>query len=592
MANVLFKHGLQANLDTIRSNLTAVEGTFYLTTDTHRLHVGRITDRKRANGAAQDATHCDAVPVNQGVNFVADINGLPTVTAATATQYVGQFYYVSNKNILCVYSNSAVTSDTNHGGWVQINPNTDTHVDGISFTVTTDATTNTATITTSISNVNAEGDAEDSISQSYSITGAGSVSVSGTGSALTITGDQYEIKTAADANKTNEVEVQLKSTSTKDDSSFSLVGGDHVTLTRENNGNVTIAAEYNEIQSVDFKTGNGAASNPSNEGFYVKVKDQSATKSDAINPIIAVGNDTNIAANQVKFIDGTATLPVYSKDDIDTMLKGLDAMTFRGVVSSEPAKTDIANGDTFKVSTGFDVTIDGETVTLQPGDLLIATGTETNGVITSNFKWQVVSSGDGDLVTYIGQAITHGLKITEVSGGVKGDNVGQLTLKEGTAISLTDTVNTSSNGNEITIAHANVTRNDPAAVNKLPEGQNVNDTVIVQAVTGVTTNAQGHVTGVTLGNWSLKDTNGSVGAVNADIATTSSTADTVTTYTSTVTTGVRSINSSGDESGYETGSYQLKSSSLQISSTPATISTSKKVTTQAVMTVDMVWGTF
>ena len=40
MANVLFKQGLQSSLKTIRDNLCAIEGTFYLTTDTHRLYLG------------------------------------------------------------------------------------------------------------------------------------------------------------------------------------------------------------------------------------------------------------------------------------------------------------------------------------------------------------------------------------------------------------------------------------------------------------------------------------------------------------------------------------------------------------------------
>ena len=77
MANVLFKQGLQSSLKTIRDNLCAIEGTFYLTTDTHRLYIGRITDTPRSQAAiaakggtaTQDATHCDAVPVNEGVNY-------------------------------------------------------------------------------------------------------------------------------------------------------------------------------------------------------------------------------------------------------------------------------------------------------------------------------------------------------------------------------------------------------------------------------------------------------------------------------------------------------------------------------------------
>ncbi|MBP3801476.1 MAG: hypothetical protein J6I85_05610 [Clostridia bacterium] len=75
MANVLFKQGTQSALNEIRSNKTAIEGSFYLTNDTHRLYIGR------ANG--------DAVPVNEGVNTVTSLGDLPRVTAGNESAYVG-----------------------------------------------------------------------------------------------------------------------------------------------------------------------------------------------------------------------------------------------------------------------------------------------------------------------------------------------------------------------------------------------------------------------------------------------------------------------------------------------------------------------
>ena len=59
-----FKCGSQAALEPyIKGNTPAVDGTFYLTNDTSRLYVGN-------NGKA--------IPVNQGVITVANINALPT----------------------------------------------------------------------------------------------------------------------------------------------------------------------------------------------------------------------------------------------------------------------------------------------------------------------------------------------------------------------------------------------------------------------------------------------------------------------------------------------------------------------------------
>ena len=182
MANVLFKQGLQSSLKTIRDNLCAIEGTFYLTTDTHRLYIGRITDTPRSQAAiaakggtaTQDATHCDAVPVNEGVNYVATLGDLPTVTAENKSQYAGQFYYVSGSNILCVYSGAA--NGTN-GGWVQINPNTNTKVEGFEYTVTTKD--GVATIKGIVKNKTDSGvSGGDQYKDSYTVKGAGSVKVS------------------------------------------------------------------------------------------------------------------------------------------------------------------------------------------------------------------------------------------------------------------------------------------------------------------------------------------------------------------------------------------------------------------------------
>ena len=119
MALYKFLRGSSANL----ANVTVEDGTFYLTTDTHRLYVGQGTD---------------LCPVNEGVTTVANVEGLPE-TAVT-----GSFYYATEENILCVYNGQT---------FVQINPDTDTGATSVAFEgegnvivgVTYDATTRTLT---------------------------------------------------------------------------------------------------------------------------------------------------------------------------------------------------------------------------------------------------------------------------------------------------------------------------------------------------------------------------------------------------------------------------------------------------------------
>ena len=121
MADVGFKWGNQSNLNNITaSNL--IPGTFYLTTDTNRLYLAKEVTN---NGSTTN----ELVELNKSITVVDYINTsaseyssgdtvLPTTGVAN-----GQFYYVKNENILCVYLNS---------NWVQINPDTNT-----TYTITT-----------------------------------------------------------------------------------------------------------------------------------------------------------------------------------------------------------------------------------------------------------------------------------------------------------------------------------------------------------------------------------------------------------------------------------------------------------------------
>lgn len=116
MANVLFKRGLHSALPE-----TAVDGVFYLTTDTHRLFVGQGTKM---------------VELNKSIEVVDTIADLPKRGVKT-----GQFYYVKgpnagatntqNGNILAVVVSGGQDTDAQ---WVQVNPdtNTDTGYDYIS----------------------------------------------------------------------------------------------------------------------------------------------------------------------------------------------------------------------------------------------------------------------------------------------------------------------------------------------------------------------------------------------------------------------------------------------------------------------------
>ena len=223
MANVSFKRGLQADLP----NSNIVDGAFYLTTDTNRLYVGGANDKlELLNQSIKFYTYDDVFRENSNV---------PKVE--------GQFYYLSDKNILCTFAKTKTHPD---GEWVQINPdhndNTLVYVSGLNVTKgnSTDGNTKKLTYTITLNQEKKEssdGGATpygDDITASFEINSedlnkiASNVSVGLESKAINNETNGFELKNSgggADSSKT----VQIK-------------GGDNVTITRAEDGNITIAA--------------------------------------------------------------------------------------------------------------------------------------------------------------------------------------------------------------------------------------------------------------------------------------------------------------------------------------------------------------
>lgn len=119
MANVKFKRGSQANLNTLIQGGVFDDGCFYLTSDTDRLYV------------AQSAN--ELVELNKSITVVNSVAELPTSGVE-----VGQFYYISgtnqhqdtanggnNGNILAVCTSCDANGTNPH--WTQVNPDTNTN---------------------------------------------------------------------------------------------------------------------------------------------------------------------------------------------------------------------------------------------------------------------------------------------------------------------------------------------------------------------------------------------------------------------------------------------------------------------------------
>ena len=171
MANVIFKRGLQTNL----SSIAKEDGVFYLTTDTGRLYVDINNERKL---------------LNQTVQFVGSITELMNKSAAWTTEaernaHINDIYYVTGGsstnngggNILCVFTNAV----NENGGWVQINPDTDTYVNSGAFTVGT-IVSNSSDITLTLQ----DNKGTTRATATFAVTGTGGITLSQNGNNLEI----------------------------------------------------------------------------------------------------------------------------------------------------------------------------------------------------------------------------------------------------------------------------------------------------------------------------------------------------------------------------------------------------------------------
>lgn len=525
MANVGFKLGLQAALDALIAKGTtaaAAEGSFYLTSDTNRLYIGK------ADGSV--------APVNEGVITVANIAALPSAS----TRQAGQFYYATAENVLCVHNGSS---------WVQINSvikNTE-----VKQAVT--AVTDGAKLTTSVKDSN-----NTILSGNTDFIGADGVTVAVDNGKIKISGDVYTIGGSA----TDNVATITLDAATGTDSNLKLTGGSNVTVTYDETNGITIASKNTTLA-------NGSVTiTPKNSGFTIAVKDDdNNSKAATLDPAIAYGASGTASA---KFVNGTATLNTYTKSEVDNLFtdkfKDFNAMEYQGTVGTTgsvgttlPTES-VKSGYSYLLSSPLTV---GD-ITYPAGTLVIASGTEgTDGFLT-DINWTYVTGSTND-TTYTGVATNNGMSLKDSHNNV----VMNLAVKPGVAMAINASNTTGSGtGQELLIYHDDVARSDATGTTVT---QALDSTLAVPVITGVTSNAQGHVTKVTTTTYNLKDTNADMDAVTYTAAATNNIA--------TITNKV-SLRKSNNSLSEKTGSFGIQSNSLNVTATGSAI------------TMDLVWGTF
>lgn len=590
MANVLkdakvgFLTGAQSSIDTMLSkgaNAGAKHGYFYLTKDSHRLYVGNSDGSISA--------------VNEGVQTVTYLGDLPTLqTAADKVAYTGRFFYVQYNdstagqvdsniaNILCVYNGST---------WVQINANTDTHINSNTYTASTAGAT--ATITNAIGSTDGG-----SVTGKFEIVTAGGLKIAKTAGAtnsITITGDKFTL--AAGDGATGEVKLNLTSANGQAGSSVTLKADPSTTVLTRKDNVITFSGRVNASLTV-------ANAATGKTGFTVTVKDnQGKTVTGSYDPIIKYGSK---AQSSTKLVDGVFNINAYNKEEIDQLMRDLNAMEYRGTVGAngtaatawaELLKLPQKIGYTYLFSSPITVNNAEHTI----GTLAIARGTEYTaadlaaGTITkadlvgtinpATLTWDFVESTNDTDTTYKLYTAAEGVgfKLRDSSGGNKGQikyaGAGGLTVSQ----SLQGGVDISENKpaeNVITITHNTVKRTDTETnpdkikLSSQTPATHLNDTITIPVITGIKTNDQGHVTGVNTVNYELNDT----ATVITEMTSAASKNADGSIALSTKVTATSSSGKSMVQNG--TATATIKSSSLTLGASGSSVS------------IDMTWGEF
>lgn len=237
-----------------------------------------------------------------------------------------------------------------------------------------------------------------------------------------------------------------------------------------------------------------------------------ATSDSILYNTITVYDSVNGAATKSTIANQGDIGTFYSKTAIDNMMKGLDALTYKGTVATNSdlpnASKGVHIGDTYKVSAeNSGITINGKAAHL--GDLLIATGTEdSNGNITSGTLTWTLVQGNSETDT------TYDMKVAAASGA-NSAKVGILastdsgnfnkyaTITGDGVITVTPTAGQGKDG-AVAFAHAN------SGATAGTYGSNTTGTVAPGGsivIPAVTVNATGHVTGISNATMTLPGAN-------------------------------------------------------------------------------------
>lgn len=550
MANVYFKKGHQAALDALNSY---VAGSFYLTDDTNRLYFAQTSN--------------NLVPLNQCVHIKSG-SQLPTTSTDIGLK-PNDIYYMEDSNMLIIYQGE--------NKWAQINPDTRLLSDNAIIGVAA-GTANNVVIAAEIRD-DATNNAHVA-SGDFSLVGGANVTLSASGNTITITAQNDNDNTTYTIGTENDPNTGIITLTP------SVGTAQHVTI--RGDGNVDVSSDGAGIITISGAAGiNGISNSLNGNGQLVtslEMADGNDLESAPIIPTITYG----ASGTNAVFADGTARLQVYTITETNALIAAekatMDAMRYAGMIhSASEAAAVLVSAPTYGVGTVYKAAVAFElsspSVNAKVGDLIIAGGTNDTSV-----DWEVIDSGDDQILRIVGDDLTNTVQFVDGAYnrnnqiGVIGIN-GTASSTAGAAINVSATIG-GTDGNEAAFVIAHGAPGEGAAV-VVPAAtgnyiQSTGSNFDVPVITGITKDAQGHITDVTAQTYRFKDTHA---LLNASLSVASSTATSAGVEVEKATVAMAMNLDGGTD---EEMAFDIQSSTLSID---ADTSNNK-------ITVELEWGAF
>lgn len=504
---VKFLKGTQESFNGLKSYQP---GAFYLVIDDTVDSTGKPTNSSTFGKPGRlyyGVNSTTIAPVNQGITTVKNTSELSTMTSKLDT---GKFYYSEAENILCILNGD--------GRWIQVNVNTALSQTLSSLQVGPTNNDNEVKVVQRLVDNN-----NNTIEFTHTFVGDDHITISndeGNKIVFKLTGINYTLTEGlsnVDAEGTQKKLDFTLSNEGKEPSTVSIVPGPKLNFV-DDGGKFTLTLD-NEINIFESNPIDGAGDKDT--GFNIKIGGSAVVgdeKSITIDPTITINN------KDYKFKGGNLALDVYTKTDIDTKLRTLNAMVYRGAITAiadngkftfsnsslNDGTESLHNGDTF-IYSGNDVTYNNNIV--RSGDLFIASGVEneSGNLPTENIEWIYIPSANEPLVE-IGDTLNSDNLQPDFTIQQGLEKLFRLALKSGAGINIGTEIN--DKDKIITIGH---TASHTAATAST-ETQVFDQAFTITVNNPKTIDEQGHVTESQSTTYTLKDTHATIEKENYTFA--------------------------------------------------------------------------